>query len=103
MSFQVPIHTSSADTEQQAEEIQQLRESVETLTAQCAQLDEANRAWRTYQETQADNFKNKLQSYLPLDENVPFDEIPQRIIDQLTKERENRNENLSSGRQKLYL
>ena len=33
--------------QRETEEVQQLRESVAALTAQCAQLDEANRAWTT--------------------------------------------------------
>jgi hypothetical protein len=48
MFFQVPIHTSSTDTEQQAEEVRQLRENVEALTVQCAQLDEANRLMKSH-------------------------------------------------------
>ncbi len=89
MMFQVPIHTSANDdVERQAEEVQQLRESVATLTAQCSQLDEANRAWRLYQQTQADNFRTKLHDYLPIDENASFDDIAQQIVDQMTKERE---------------
>jgi predicted negative regulator of RcsB-dependent stress response len=91
MFFQVPIHTSSTDTEQQAEEVRQLRENVEALTAQCAQLDAANRAWQQYQQTQVDNLRNKLIDYLPIDENASFDEFGQLIVDQIVKERENFN------------
>jgi hypothetical protein len=89
MIFQVPIHTSGYDNvEQQAEEVQQLRENIAALSAQCAQLDEANHAWRLYQQTQLDNFKTKLHDYLPLDENASFDDIAQQVVDQMTKERE---------------
>ena len=94
--FQVPIHTSSADAEQQAEEIRQLRENVEALTARCAQLDAVNQAWLSYQQTQADSFRSKLH------------EIVQQTVDQLIKEREDFtqrygelekvNEDLRSGR-----
>jgi hypothetical protein len=111
MFFQVPIHTSSTDTEQQAEEVRQLRENVEALTVQCAQLDEANRAWRLYQQTQADSFRTKLHDYLPVDENASFDEIAQQIVDQMTKDHEDFterygelkriNEDLRSGRWKI--
>ncbi len=87
-SFQVPIHTSGTSVEQNVEELQQLRENVVALTAQCAQLDEANRAWQLYQQTQLNNFKIKLHDYLPIDENVSFEDIAQQIVDQIAKERE---------------
>jgi hypothetical protein len=90
--FQVPIHTSSFDMEQRSEEVRQLRESVSILTAQCAQLDEANRAWQQYHQTECDNFRNKLLNYLSIDHNASLDEIAQQIIDQATKERESFNE-----------
>src|SRR5579863_4444060 len=92
MFFQVPIHASTADVEHESEELQQLRENVVALTTQCAQLDAANRAWQQYQQTQLDNFKTKLQDYLPDDENTSFDEIAQQIVDQITKEREDFSE-----------
>jgi hypothetical protein len=91
-SFQVPIHTSSVDGEQEGEEVRQLRESVVILTAQCAQLDEANRAWQQYHQTQLDSFRNKLVDQLAIDENTSLDEIGQQIIDQMNKEREDSNE-----------
>jgi hypothetical protein len=90
--FQVPIHTSSADGEQRAQELQQLRENVVALTAQCEQLNEANRAWQSYQQAQADNFRTKLHDFLPMDDNASFDEIAQQIADQVTREREEFNE-----------
>jgi hypothetical protein len=62
------------------------------LTAQCAQLDEANRAWQSYQQAQADNFRTKLHGYLPIDDNASFDEIAQQIADQVTREREDFSE-----------
>ena len=72
--------------------MEQLRENVSSLTAQCAHLDEANRAWQSYQQTQADNFRSKLQEYVPIDEDTSFDQIPELIINQLTKEREASND-----------
>jgi hypothetical protein len=89
---QVPIHTSAPNTEQNAEELRQLRENVAALTAQCAQLDEANRAWRQYQQTQVDNLRNKLIDYLPIDENASLDEFGQQIVDQILNEREDFND-----------
>ena len=88
LCFQVPIHASGTDARQTVEELQQLREIVATLTAQCAELDEANRAWQLYHQTQADTFRTKLQEHLPIDESVSFDQIPEVIVNQLNKERE---------------
>ncbi len=64
---------------------------METLTAQCAQLDAANRGWQQYQQTQADNFRTKLQDYVPVDDNASFDEIAQQLVDQIVREREDVN------------
>jgi hypothetical protein len=72
--------------------VRQLRENVEALTAQCVQLDAANRAWQQYQQTQVNNLRNKLIDYLPIDENAPFDEFGQLIVDQILKEREDFND-----------
>ena len=80
------------NTEAEGEELQQLRESVIILTAQCAQLDEANRAWQQYHQTQLDSFRNKLVDQLPINENTSLDEIAQQIIDQINKEREESDE-----------
>jgi len=90
--FQVPIHTSGGNAEQDAEELRQLRENVVALTAQCAQLNEANHAWQLYQQAQVDNFRNTLHDYLPIDENASFDEFAQQLVDQIVKEREDFND-----------
>ena len=58
------------------------------MSAQCAQLDEANRAWQQYHQTQLDSFKTKLHDYVPVDDNTSFDEVAQEIVDRITKERE---------------
>ena len=102
--FQVPIHTSGIGAEREAEELQQLRENFAILTTQYAQLDEANRAWQLYHQTQLETFKNKLHGYLPVAENVSFDDIAQQIVDQITKERESfaeRNAELEQGKSDL--
>jgi hypothetical protein len=91
-SLQVPIHTSGASVEQNVEELQQLRENVVALTAQCAQLDAANRAWQQFQQTQLDNFQTKLHDYIPIGENTPLDQIAQQIVDQILNEREDFNQ-----------
>jgi exonuclease VII small subunit len=90
--FQVPIHTSSFDADQGSEELRELRESVSTLTAQCAQLDEANRAWQQYHGTQLDNFRRKLLDCIPINETSTLEQAAQQIVDQVTKEREDSSE-----------
>ncbi|CAF5229739.1 unnamed protein product, partial [Rotaria magnacalcarata] len=69
-------------------ECQQLREIVASLTVQCAQLGEANQAWQMYQHTQFQEFRNKLQDYLSVDDNASFDTVAQQIIDKISRERE---------------
>jgi len=80
LCFQVPIHTSAPNVEQETEEIRQLRDNVVALTARCAQLDEANRSWQQYQQTQSDNFRAKLVDYLPIDENTPLIKLHNRSL-----------------------
>jgi exonuclease VII small subunit len=89
------------------EELRELREKVVTLTSQCAQLDEANRAWQLYQQTQFNNFRNTIHHCLPFDECSSLDQAAQQIIDRIIKERqdfteryhalENVNDDLRSG------
>ena len=90
--FQVPIHTNAPNVDQNAEEIRQLRESVTALTAQCAQLDEANHAWQLYQQKQADDFRNKLQDCLPLEDDASFVDMAQQIAHQMVQERKDFSE-----------
>ena len=98
-SLQVPIHDIGFDVIAGVEELQQLRETVLALTAQCAQLDEANRAWQQYQQAQLDIFRTKLLDYVPMDENTPFDQMAQEIVDSIVKEREEFNERLQTVEQ----
>lgn len=86
---QVSIHTDGDDNvETNMDELQQLRQNVVALTAQCAHLDEANHAWQQYQQTQLDSFKTKLHDHFAIDESSSFDEIAQIVADQINKERE---------------
>ncbi|CAF3364647.1 unnamed protein product, partial [Rotaria sp. Silwood2] len=89
---QVRIHTNGMNVEEEGNELVQLRENITFLTTQCAQLDEANRAWQLYQEAQLQNFRSKLNDYLSFDENASFDIIAQQIVEQISKEREDFNE-----------
>ena len=86
--FQVQIHQvtpvqSAPPATITEEELQQLRNNLSTLTAQCAQLDEANRAWEQYHQTQLENFRRQLQDWISFDENDNLEQIGQRIILQL--------------------
>ncbi|UJR13672.1 hypothetical protein I4U23_000684, partial [Adineta vaga] len=69
-----PSHDGERD-----EELRQLRDNLILLTAQCAQLDEANRAWPAYHQTQLQTLQNELQPYIPLSNEVTFDQLPQLI------------------------
>ena len=84
----MPIQTSAPNAPQDSEEVRLLRENITSLTAQCAQLDEANHAWQLYQQTQLDNLRNKLMHHIPIEENMSLDEMVQQLADQITKERE---------------
>jgi hemerythrin-like domain-containing protein len=81
-----------AKTIDQTGDEDELRQNLTVLTAQCAQLNEANRAWQQFQQAQLENFRNKLQDHLSLDENVSFDQAAQLIIDKISKERKDFNE-----------
>ncbi|CAF4111061.1 unnamed protein product, partial [Rotaria sordida] len=89
---EIPTHMSGVTAEEERKDLEQLQETVAFLTTQCAQLDEANRAWQQYQEAQLQNFRSKLHDYFSIDENTSFDMIAQQIVEQISKEREDFNE-----------
>lgn len=89
--FQVPIHTNAPNVDQNLEEIRQLRENVTALTAQCAQLDQANHAWQLYQQKQLEDFRNKLQECLSVEDDASFPDMAQQIVYQLAQERQDFN------------
>ncbi|CAF4590242.1 unnamed protein product, partial [Rotaria sp. Silwood2] len=89
---EVPIHIGDVNLEEERKELEQLRETIILLTNQCAQLDEANRAWQLYHQTQLQDFRSKLHGYLSVDENASFDIVAQQIIQKLSKEQEDLNE-----------
>jgi len=60
-----------------------LRINLSNLTVQCAQLDEANRAWQQFHQNQLEIFRNKLQDWILLDENSTLEQIAQQIVTQL--------------------
>ena len=79
------MQQKTEQTSDDQEEVRELRENVASLTNQ---LDERNRAWEEYQQTQVDVLRNELEKCLSLDYNGSFDDIAQQIADQVTKERE---------------
>ncbi|CAF3166548.1 unnamed protein product [Rotaria sp. Silwood2] len=68
---------------QRDDELQQLKEHIAILTTQCAQFDEANRAWQQFQQAQLDNFRNKFKHILLIDNNSSIDQIAQLLVDYL--------------------
>ncbi len=83
-----PVQSASPLINEHEQELQQLRETVTALTNQCAQLDQVNRAWQQFQQTQLENFRNTIHDYLPVDENLSLEQTAQQIVNQITKERE---------------
>ncbi|CAF4588248.1 unnamed protein product, partial [Rotaria magnacalcarata] len=82
----VPIHSIGA-TRGEMVECAELRETVAVLTAQCAQLDEGNRASQQYRQTQVQDILSKLQDFVSADENTSLDTAVERIVEQISKER----------------
>ncbi|CAF4655745.1 unnamed protein product, partial [Rotaria socialis] len=87
----MPIQSASPLTMAHDQELAQLRETVTILTDQCAQLDEANRAWQQYHQTQVQDFQSKLKDYLPLDQNTSLDSYAEQIIQLMLKTKEDFN------------
>jgi predicted PurR-regulated permease PerM len=70
------------------------------LTKRCAQLDEANRAWQQYHQTQLDNFRDRLQNSLPIENKLSLDDIAQHIVahlDHVQNEHENLMQQLQNA------
>lgn len=57
-------------------------------------MDEANRAWQQYHQTQLDTFKNKLQNSIPIENSLSLDDIAQQILTHLDQ-KQNDYENLT--------
>jgi hypothetical protein len=100
--FKAQIHTitpfqslPSSNIERETEEVRQLRTDLVSLTTQCAQLDEANRAWQQFHQNQLEIFRNKLQDWILFDDNSNLEQIAQQVIvqlDQLANSRENQSQ-----------
>jgi prefoldin subunit 5 len=83
-----PVQSASPTINEHEQELQQLRQNIASLTNQCTQLDEANRAWQLYQQTQLDNFTNTIHNYLPIDLTSSLDQVAQQIVNHISNERE---------------
>jgi chromosome segregation ATPase len=83
-----PVQSASPTINEHEQELQQLRQNIASLTNQCTQLDEANRAWQLYQQTQLDNFTNTIHNYLPIDQTSSLDQVAQQIVNHISNERE---------------
>ena len=86
----VPIHTiaplrsaSSLNFPSEGEETQRLREDLARLAEQHAQLEEANRAWNLYHQSQLEIFRQQLKDWIPFDEHTSLEQIAQNIVTQL--------------------
>ena len=86
----VPIHTvtplQSASSlnvpSEREEEVQRLRDDLVRLTEQHAQLEEANRAWHQYHQTQLEIFRHQLKDWIPFDEHTSLEQMAQNIVNQ---------------------
>jgi hypothetical protein len=93
----ITMNQTNNENIQRSDNEDELQQNLAILTIQCVQLDEANRAWQQFQQAQLDNFRNKLQNKLSIDQNLSFDEIAQLIINylnQLVNERDHLIQNL---------
>ena len=71
-------------------------------------MNEANRAWQDYHQTQLNDFRAKIQDHFQINSDTSYDDIAQLIVDQITTEREqfskqyqsleNANNDLRSGK-----
>ncbi|CAF4970011.1 unnamed protein product [Rotaria sp. Silwood1] len=82
----ISVQSASSFIDKDIEELRQL------LNNKCTELDEVNHAWKQFQQDQIQNFRNQLHDYFTIDENLSFDQIPQLIIDQITKDRDDFNQ-----------
>ena len=81
---------SSSDLREQ--ELVQLREEINTLNDQCAQLNTANQAWQQFYQTQVAEFSAKLNQCFHIHSDITLDQIAQQIIDQMMVERQQMKE-----------
>ncbi|CAF1477950.1 unnamed protein product, partial [Rotaria sordida] len=90
-------HVQSSNVIQENEEIQQLKNNLATLTTQCTELDEANRAWQQYYQNQIELFHDKLQDWIPLDMNLTLEQIIHQIVSYLNQLEYDKNLSLQNN------
>ncbi|CAF1529407.1 unnamed protein product, partial [Rotaria sordida] len=90
-------HVQSSNVIEENEEIQQLKNNLATLTIQCTELDEANRAWQQYYQNQIELFHDKLQDWIPLDMNLTLEQIIHQIISYLNQLEYDKNLSLQNN------
>ena len=88
----VAIHNMGHE---RTEEIRQLRADLAAASNHCLQLEEANRAWQFYQQSQLDQFRQQLQEQIPMlnqTDDSSLDQMTQHVLNhigQLAIERDN--------------
>ncbi|CAM4851078.1 unnamed protein product, partial [Rotaria magnacalcarata] len=89
---EIPLQRTAPVSEQDNEELLQLRENFAILTSQYAQLSESNRAWQEFHQSQVNDFRTKIQDCIQIDGDLSFDAIVQKLVNEITAEREYSNE-----------
>lgn len=64
---------------------QQTQENFLFLQNQCAQLDNANRAWQQFYDNQLDFLREQLKDHIHFEEDSDFNQIIQNVVAQLKK------------------
>jgi hypothetical protein len=59
------------------------------LTSQCAQLDEANRAWQEFHQAQINTLCTKLNDWITIDASSSLEQIADQMIYHMASERQN--------------
>lgn len=80
-----PLITSSTELLSSSNNEDEFRETIATLTKQCAELEEVNRSWLAYQQRQLDQIRLQMQTVLPVPQDATVDEILQQIVENLQK------------------
>lgn len=84
------LNKKLVDVQKQSEEV---REENAQLIQSKQQIEELQLSKDNSQPTiDLNHFRNKFQNYIPLHENLAFDELPQVILEQIVKEREEFNQ-----------
>ncbi|CAF5064120.1 unnamed protein product, partial [Rotaria magnacalcarata] len=89
---EIPLQRTAPVSEQDNEELLKLRENFAILTSQYAQLSESNRAWQEFHQSQVNDFRTKIQDCIQIDGDLSFDAIVQKLVNEITAEREYSNE-----------